>query len=144
MEKEFIPYKLALEMKELGFNESCFSYFYKLRGHWRLNHDYGAVALHPTNSMLSAVSEASKEERFAAPLWQQAFQWFRNKHNILGEIHWEGSREIDSFDVRIVILGEHILSPKYDDYKLFKDLDYERAQTTCLKELIRIVKKQKS
>ena len=27
MEKEFVPYELALRMKELGFDEPCFGYY---------------------------------------------------------------------------------------------------------------------
>jgi hypothetical protein len=27
MEKEFIPYNLALELKDLGFDEPCFGYY---------------------------------------------------------------------------------------------------------------------
>ena len=28
MEKEFIPYEQALALKELGFDEPCFGYYY--------------------------------------------------------------------------------------------------------------------
>ena len=27
MEKEFVPYKIALELKDLGFDESCFGFY---------------------------------------------------------------------------------------------------------------------
>jgi hypothetical protein len=32
MNKEFIPYEQAVVLKELGFNEGCFGYYYTLNG----------------------------------------------------------------------------------------------------------------
>ena len=52
MNKEFIPYEQALELKELGFDEYCFQKF-----------------------MLPNMNEFCKH-----PLFQQAFRWFREKY----------------------------------------------------------------
>ena len=71
MYKEFIPYEQALALKELGFDESCLAYYadgvpvgYKL-----VTNFIG----HFTNSKL-------KNGKVSAPLYQQAFRWFREKH----------------------------------------------------------------
>jgi hypothetical protein len=52
MNKEFIPYEQALELKELGFDEPCMS-------SRDMNNDKGLIQL---------------------PLYQQAFRWFREKY----------------------------------------------------------------
>jgi hypothetical protein len=71
MEKEFVPYQQALELKELGFDEPCFGKFYH-------NH------LEIGGSWLN--SEFNKDEKdgnifTSAPLYQQVFRWFREKYN---------------------------------------------------------------
>ena len=32
MEKEFVPYELALRLKAIDFNQPCFGYYYTLNG----------------------------------------------------------------------------------------------------------------
>jgi len=71
MEKEFVPYQKALELKELGFDEPCFGKFYH-------NH------LEIGGSWLN--SEFNKDKKdgnifTSAPLYQQVFRWFREKYN---------------------------------------------------------------
>jgi hypothetical protein len=71
MEKEFVPYQQALELKELGFDELCFGKFYH-------NH------LEIGGSWLN--SEFNKDKKdgnifTSAPLYQQVFRWFREKYN---------------------------------------------------------------
>jgi hypothetical protein len=58
MEKEFVPYQQALELKELGFDEPCLMYY-----------DYLCTLVE------SGVYECK------APLYQQVFRWFREKYN---------------------------------------------------------------
>ena len=60
MEKEFIPYEQALALKELGFDEPCFSYYY--------------------NRELSFGARTSYGEVVEAPTFSQAFIWFREKY----------------------------------------------------------------
>ena len=60
MNKEFVPYEQALALKELGFDEPCFGYY-----------DEGG-------NLYTEMVEVLK-----APLYQQAFRFFREKHNVL-------------------------------------------------------------
>jgi hypothetical protein len=65
MQKEFVTYEIAKELKELGFNEKCMGmYGYEFEfvideSSWR----YAQIS----NDILQA------------PLWQQVIEWFRNK-----------------------------------------------------------------
>ena len=38
MEKEFVPYELAVKLKELGFDEECFGYYTELDHHQQVLH----------------------------------------------------------------------------------------------------------
>ena len=81
MEKEFIPYELALRMKQLGFNERCFKYEDAkkicennacLRGCQLPNVHCG----YPNCTIDRSV------EPLAIPIWQQAFRWLYQKLDI--------------------------------------------------------------
>ncbi len=125
MNKEFIPYEQALELKELGFDELSLDAYYKT-----------------TDGGVSLVRFPDEErqinypfERIPAPLYQQAFRWFRKKYDLIGLIHI-GSQEF-SFSVyknghRITALKEYL---NYNG-------TYEEAELDCLKKLIEIVKQK--
>lgn len=100
MEKEFIPYDLALRMKQLGFDEPCFGYFCNDRRDCKL--EFVPVKLAKNwNGIESNLDESpiyngrnkkevkeSLDERnllflwTSAPTWKSAFEWFREKYNL--------------------------------------------------------------
>ena len=116
MNKEFIPYEQALELKELGFGEPCFGWF--------------------TNSYLRIGSVVENkhvqgEDETLAPLYQQAFRWFREKYDLDYEITYAGKKgEYHAF-VDEYIYGNNGSSPSI--------FSYEEAQLACLKKLIIIL-----
>lgn len=62
----FVPYGLAVKLKELGFDEICIMSFNYI----------------PRNSNVRLVYGTVIEEFYMpAPLWQQAFDWLWNKTN---------------------------------------------------------------
>jgi hypothetical protein len=70
MNKEFIPYEQALELKELGFDEPCMAY-YELN-----NKEVQVVGVNQRYNDPSLLTITD----FCAPLYQQAFRWFREKY----------------------------------------------------------------
>jgi hypothetical protein len=62
MNKEFIPYEQALALKELGFDEPCMALY---------NEEGKKIHLN--------IRLVNKKPHFSAPLYQQAFRWFREK-----------------------------------------------------------------
>ena len=113
MKKEFIPYEIALALKELGFNEPCLAYY-----------DYYTKGV-PLN-----IYESDDGCGQPAPLYQQAFRWFREKHGFYNQIHkrygWEG-----------------IIRNSVNGTLEWNDGTYnspEEAELACLKKLIEIVK----
>ena len=73
MEKEFINYSQARSLKELGFNEPCIA-FYNDRVLTFHTHGIDPHFIFKKNSDLW--------DSCSAPLKQQVFNWFREKHNI--------------------------------------------------------------
>jgi len=130
MNKEFIPYEQALELKELGFDEPCFGYYYTLDGKdWKFADDKQYDSLDEFYNIGSKFT-------ISAPTFSQAFRWFREKH------------DLDSY-----IMPARLETKKVYDYYIWftnqkeeRDLiigmnnqyTYEEAELKCLKKLIEI------
>ena len=129
MEKEFVPYELGLRMKQLGFNEVCFSYFLNGILQPTLNpKDYSAFE-EVTGIRLKYF------EYVLAPTWQSAFKWFREKYELHSCIHSDYTWNISG---GIWDLNEYKGS-RYDwDYSNNYST-YEEAELSCLTKLIEIV-----
>jgi len=72
MEKEFVPYTEALELKQLGFDEPCFGYYHEDK-----SLTYTNMVSQNTNSFWKINNKI-----VSAPLYQQAFRWFREKYDL--------------------------------------------------------------
>ena len=123
MEKEFIPYTLALELKSLGFDEPCF----------------GSYVFGDKLNIKYSEDQFITESCCLAPTFSQAFRWFRDKYGLHSYIE--------------PVLVEKANSPIKYDYVILEvshqnDLEYnnlpyhtfEEAELECLKKLIEIVK----
>ena len=114
MEKEFIPYEQALELKELGYDEpNYFLKWYDSKGKIREGLGLGEVK---------------------APLYQQAFRWFREKYDLSHSIEKDWATDG-------ALLGYEYIIEEADGITLSKTFNtYEKAELECLKKLIEIVK----
>ena len=79
MEKEFVPYELALKLKELGFDECCFKAY--RQSHFTLTTGEEDETPFRLYDLLTSNSfyNGWREGECTAPLWQQTFDWFREK-----------------------------------------------------------------
>jgi hypothetical protein len=142
MKKEFIPYQIALDMKELGFDEPCLGLFHNDK------------TFYPT--------QCKSHEQFhgqvcSAPLYQQAFRWFRDHFDMSsdiisklpfynnfdcegniedGELKWEYNYRIihNKDGYKCEVYESNVLN-NFTHYE-----EYEEAELECLKKLIEIVK----
>ena len=112
MEKEFVKYEQALALKELGFDEPCFGYY----------RNYGTNKFYI--EFIHRLPERFRSTK--APLYQQAFRWFREKHKLYSPITDNGLGQYD-FRVKHEWCGR-----VYDTY--------EEAESACLDKLIEITK----
>ena len=117
MEKEFIPYEQALELKELGYDEpNYFLKWYDSKGKIREGLGLGEVK---------------------APLYQQAFRWFREKHRLAHQFQYY---HIPKWTFQVVEFTDIKITPNILVSETSKILTYEEAELECLKKLIEIVK----
>jgi len=120
MEKEFIPYEQALELKELGFDEPCLKYWNGI-GEYFDQKDW---------------FNWNQAEKFVSiPLYQQAFRWLRHKHNCVCEIIRKEDGNHSEFIGWVYIDGRKIDVVSYWDSK-----SYEETELACLNKLIQIIK----
>ena len=120
MKNEFVPYKEALALKELGFDYCCFC-SYNPEG--KLAGNYGTYyKIH-----LSEVT--------IAPLFQQAFRWFREKYDLHIGICHQVNGKFDCWANK----GNLLENGKYCDID-----SYEEAELACLVKLIEIVKEKQA
>lgn len=90
MKHLFVPYEIALQLKEKGFNESCFGYYYPNVP----NELYHAKFDVTTGPILL------KKEDFVyyAPLYQQVIDWFIKEHKITIDTSADECNDGDSGD----------------------------------------------
>ena len=122
MNKEFIPYEQALELKALGFDEQCFSFY-----------DTDAELYESEGYYKNGYNVSDKE--VIAPIYQQAFRWFREKNFICHVTNDLSNNLQDEVYVYIMTKGYGSLIVRSEEYNT-----YEEAELACLKKLIEIVK----
>jgi hypothetical protein len=116
MNKEFVNYNTALALKELGFDEPCLAYYKDIKGEKVLLDD-----------------SMDFDGEVKAPLKQQAFRWFREKHDLQASNIIFSNGKYDTGITRYKgtqsVWGH---GPIYDTY--------EEAEQACLDKLIEICK----
>jgi hypothetical protein len=115
MEKEFVPYELAVKLKELGFDEPCGNIYDNKKELRRSLLEYPIInsknGFHESSGIITA------------PLYQQAFRWFREKYDLIYVI-------VKAESWFFTING-------CNTQEGFKT--YEEAELECLTKLIEIV-----
>ena len=129
MKDLLVPAKQAVQLKELGFDEPClFGY----------NQDDENKLL--TAPQLSSYeinsgknSDVTKINKVTAPFKAQVFKWFREKHQLNGELYSQ-LRPSNKFMYGFKIGGSDII---YDGFHT-----YEEAELACTDRLIEVVKQK--
>lgn len=124
MENQFIKYDQALALKELGFDEECLGIHYN-------------EGLNPSLIVASQYGEhgATANGGILAPLYQQAFNFFREKYDLYYTI--EGSKK---YGFAFFIYYEN---DDKDELKSKEYSTYEEAEQECIVKLIEITKEKK-
>jgi hypothetical protein len=124
MKNEFLSYEMALALKELGFDEPCFTYYYNITNNIRTG-----LSIHIHNAWTYAGTKES--ETTLAPTFSQAFKFFREKYKLPS---WIYTSDNEKFyygilrDTRFLIDGNKPCET------------YEEAEWRCLLKLIEVVK----
>ncbi len=118
MKKEFVNYEIALSLKELEFDELCFSFYntekkiYNSEGYYKKGYNV-------------------LNEEVVAPLYQQAFRFFREKYRLEGAIYrlnFKWASQVFNIETSTYCFK----------HQLFET--YEEAEINSLQKMIEIVK----
>jgi len=146
IENEFVDYNTALALKELGFDEPCFA-IYNLGLSEFETANIGQIRLFSSifriddkQSNISYINDKNTS-KVTAPLYQQAFRWFREKYELFGCIdlhvctpsHWY--IRIDKIKINDYLYHSEDENIRYNTY--------EEAEFECLKKLIEIINESK-
>ena len=72
MQNEFVPYELAIQLKELGFDEPCFA--------WYVDEE-SILGIDEVRFDTIKTYHFNNTHSVSAPLYQQAFRWIYRKLN---------------------------------------------------------------
>jgi hypothetical protein len=134
MKNEFIPYTLALEMKQLGFDEECIA-------------SYRGGKLIPVRQTSFNIFKTFSNKIFrnseidiTAPLYQQAFRWFKENYRLDSYVKYLYKSKIK--------VGYYYGIDEYEGVQFQMEFDdyfetHEEAELECLIKLIKIVKENK-
>jgi hypothetical protein len=136
MEKEFLDYTEALALKELGFDEPCFKGY---------TEEYKTLISFSNTHTNTSVKNTLPTKPFTAPLYQQAFRWFREKYDL-----WNCIQKYASSDsptrCYYELKGDNINTDKDESPNSYMSgwfNSYKEAELACVKKLIEIVKEKK-
>ena len=141
MEKEFVPYKQALALKELGFDEPCAACY------GSYTHKTSELFLNINNpvNIETLVREKTGFNRptfyVKSPTFSQVFRWFKEKYKLMSCITPCSDGEyiftlydLNKCDLEVFVEDIEIMESE-DSYEFFEDAELEG-----LKKLIEIVK----
>jgi hypothetical protein len=124
MKKEFVPYELALRMKLLEFKESgCF-------GYWVIGGEE-PKRIHVNEYTIGDWN--SHPSRISAPLYSQAFRWFRETYGLHHVIHQLNFKKGTDEEYLAEV-------DKKDGFSYFRT--YEECEYYCLEKLIEVVEEK--
>ncbi len=116
--KDFVPCQESYELKQLGFDEYCLGYY--------------NIDPYLPNPTFNLVKPFDHEWCLPAPLYQQAFRWFREKYELSS---WMYNSHMDKYFYTILKDGRIIKANE-------SARTYEEAELACLKKLIELVKQK--
>lgn len=122
MENQFVPYDIALKLKELGFNEHCFA-SYTNKDLSFVRELFGDVIA----SRYSINNDVDYSTEITAPLYQQVFEWFRNNNNMHHNIVHQESSSQEWYNA-------YVEGEKIDECG-----SYRQSQMACINKLIELV-----
>lgn len=140
MEKEFLSYEMALALKELGFNEPCFTYYYNVTGKLRTN-----ISIDIDDVWISG--SIKKLGITLVPTFSQAFRFFREQFNWQASIEATKDQHSHELGYNYWIWNsetglEYHTMPMNRPSGDWMFKTYEEAEIACLLKLIEIIKNE--
>lgn len=133
MKNEFVPYDVALAMKELEFDEPCVAVYY---GDYDERDFENGIALEYRESQYYA--QKGWLSGLLAPTFSQAFRWFREKgYETVKKPFYDSLEDLTTYVCDAIRLSDGRV------FKTERKNTYEEAELACLRKLIEIVNQNK-
>lgn len=142
MKEQFVPYELAVKLKELGFDEECLAHYIK-NNQYQIDKD--KILLHVGRLDYDDIYKEYVLENI--PLWQQAFDWFREKYDLFVKIDFFQSDEFPEIDFDYCIIDlknpfkeDGVTDNPVIDYSINETyyFKYEEVRLASLEKLIEL------
>lgn len=104
MNEDFVPFELAIKLKEKGFNEPCYGYYHR---------DGGDDSFELCGNGDCDFLNSKNKHRIAAPTISQVLKWLRNTYNLHVETYPCGLGMWKFLVTNITTLEERALCDKY-------------------------------
>ena len=138
MEKEFVPYELAVKLKALGFDEPCFGYY-------EPNKEFNYLNWEIFKDLPYLAKNSEWQDLCGAPTYSQVFRWFREVCGIWVTFEYDDCDCVEA-DICWYVgkcfrygIGPLFLTNELGDFKTLQE-----AELTCLEKLIEIVEDEKT
>jgi len=131
MQQEFISYDQALALKDLGFNEKSLAYWFN---ETPLNPEGQCLVYYRKPYDNVGITNGIIREYGWAPLYQQSFKWFREKHGLYVDIFVDDNKTFGFMITHFTSEG------RVDSPVKYNHITYEEAEQACIDKLIEIVK----
>ncbi len=132
MYKQFVPYKLSLKLKELGFDEPCLAMYSDGQLDMWLQDQYDFRSIGEEDGFQFKNSMWNDCRFVAALLWQQAFDFIREKYSY--EVSIRKIIDEDRYMTSIYMLQVEDILEQVDC------ITYQETRLACLEKLIEIIR----
>jgi hypothetical protein len=129
MENEFVSYIQAVALKELGFDEPCLAFW-----DGKNTDAFYFNVMRDASGDYTPFQKHGRLKWFGAPLYQQAFRWFREKYDLFYSVVYQDDEPDNKFEGSIW-KKDHYLNVWNEIYNT-----HEEAEQACLDKLIEIIK----
>lgn len=141
MEKQFVTYEIAKQLKELGFDKECMGFYITK---YTYSDKVFESKFFISEDVEQGVILRQAELYCVAPLWQQARDWFREKHNLHITIeigHDEKQVWYNPYIYKVENTYEYVPIETFDDDET--DGSYPAARELAVLKAIKLIKDKK-
>jgi hypothetical protein len=131
--KDFTLYPEALELKQLGFDEPCFT-FYQVEYHENSPIMVDDNDQYRITGFRTCKNSEIPSHYISCPTYSQAFRWFRDKYDLYCYVEPYKDNQFD------YVVVSDLFGQEDCDGELLNT--YEEAELACLREMIKIIKEK--
>jgi hypothetical protein len=124
--KLFVPYHLAIQLRDIGFDELCITHY--VSEIYGLDLDPDEIGTNNSPLIKDAVS---------APTYQQAFDWFREEKDLFARIECTNTKTKDAWEYEVTSQNDRMFR------RFVQPTTFIEMQDECLTRLIQTVKENK-